>query len=213
MDQDAIYDFPESQGNKDGLVAVGGNLSTGTLLNAYSKGIFPWYTIGETIYWYSPDPRFVLFPHKIKISHSMKSILKKNTFQFTVDKAFDEVINQCRTVKRDGENESWISDDIENSYIRFFRNGYAHSAEAWQNNQLVGGLYGVLLGKVFFGESMFAEKSNASKFALIKWVEALNRNGIELIDCQVYTKHLESMGAEFVSGAEFKLMLKKFILK
>ena len=143
----------------------------------------------------------------------MKSILKKNTFQFTADKAFDEVINKCRTVKRDGENESWISDDIENSYIRFFKNGYAHSAEAWQNNQLVGGLYGVLLGKVFFGESMFAEKSNASKFALIKWVEALNRNGIELIDCQVYTKHLESMGAEFVSGAEFKLMLKKLILK
>jgi leucyl/phenylalanyl-tRNA--protein transferase len=211
LDQDTIYDFPQSGGNEDGLVAIGGNLSPGTLFNAYSKGIFPWYTIDETVYWFSPDPRLVLFPRKIKISHSMKNVLHKNTFQFTADKAFEEVIKKCRTIKRGAEERTWISDDIQNAYIRLFNCGLAHSAEAWQNNRLVGGLYGVLLGKVFFGESMFAEKSNASKFALIKWTEELMRQGVQLIDCQVYTKHLESMGAEFVSGAEFKLMLKKFI--
>jgi leucyl/phenylalanyl-tRNA--protein transferase len=185
LDEEAIYDFPENTGDKNGLMAIGGNLSFGTLLNAYSKGIFPWYNPGEIIQWFSPDPRFVLFPEKIKI--------------------------KCRFAQRSYENGTWISDEIEKAYTDLFKKGFAHSAEAWQNNQLVGGLYGVMLGKVFFGESMFADKSNASKFAFIKMVESLKKNGIELIDCQVYTSHLESLGAEFISRKEFNALLKKWV--
>lgn len=213
MDEEAIYDFPDNSGNEKGLIAIGGNLSIGTLLNAYSKGIFPWYNEGEIIQWYSPDPRFVLFPDKIKISHSMRNVLNKHTFNFTVDKAFHQVIHNCRTTNRPKEAGTWISNEIEMAYIGLFEKGYAHSAEAWQNNELAGGLYGVLMGKFFFGESMFSRKSNASKFVLIKMAEALKKNGIKLIDCQVYTLHLESMGAEFISGKEFKSMLRKFISK
>lgn len=211
MEEEAIYDFPENSGDENGLVAVGGNLSFGTLLNAYSKGIFPWYSPGEIIQWYSPDPRFVLFPEKLKISHSMRNVFNKHLFKFTIDKAFTQVIKKCRFAKRANEAGTWISDDIENAYSDLFRKGFAHSAEAWQNNELVGGLYGVLLGKVFFGESMFANKNNASKFAFIKMVEALKKNGIQLIDCQVYTSHLESLGAEFISRREFIDMLKKWV--
>lgn len=212
MDEEAIYDFSEtSSENENGLVAIGGNLSFGTLMNAYTKGIFPWFNPGEIVQWYSPDPRFVLFPDKIKISHSMRTVFNKQTFKFTVDKAFPQVIHECRLAKRPQGTETWISDDIEKAYTELFGKGFAHSAEAWQKKELVGGLYGVLIGKVFFGESMFANKSNASKFAFIKWVEALKRNGIKLIDCQVYTKHLESLGAEFISKNEFNSLLKKLI--
>ncbi len=211
MDEEAIYDFPENTGDKNGLMAIGGNLSFGTLLNAYSKGIFPWYNPGEIIQWFSPDPRFVLFPEKIKISHSMRNVFNKHLFKFTIDKAFTQVILKCRFAQRSYENGTWISDEIEKAYTDLFKKGFAHSAEAWQNNQLVGGLYGVMLGKVFFGESMFADKSNASKFAFIKMVESLKKNGIELIDCQVYTSHLESLGAEFISRKEFNALLKKWV--
>jgi leucyl/phenylalanyl-tRNA--protein transferase len=210
LDEEVVYDFPDvNTANENGLVAVGGNLSFGTLLNAYTNGIFPWYNPGEIIQWYCPDPRFVLFPNKIKISHSMRNVLNKHLFKFTVDKAFADVIKNCRAAKRDGDPGTWISDEIEESYNNLFEKGFAHSAEAWENNELVGGLYGVLIGKVFFGESMFAHKSNASKFALINWAQVLQKNGIELIDCQVYTSHLESMGAEFISRKEFVILLKK----
>lgn len=211
MNEEAIYDFPETTGDENGLMAIGGNLSFGTLLNAYSKGIFPWYNPGEIIQWFSPDPRFVLFPKKIKISHSMRNVFNKHLFKFTIDKAFTQVIQKCRFAQRSYENGTWISDEIEKAYTDLFKKGFAHSAEAWQNNQLVGGLYGVMLGKVFFGESMFADKSNASKFAFIKMVESLKKNGIELIDCQVYTSHLESLGAEFISRKEFNALLKKWV--
>ena len=210
MSDDSIYDFPDvDSADENGLVAIGGNLSTGTLINAYTKGIFPWFNEGEIIQWYSPDPRFVLFPDKIKISHSMRNVFNKHSFKFTVDKAFTEVMHNCRISKRIGEPGTWISGDIENAYVELFKKGLAHSAEAWQDNELVGGLYGVLIGKVFFGESMFANKSNASKFAFINWVKALQRNEIELIDCQVYTNHLKSLGAEFIPRKEFNLLLKK----
>ena len=212
MDEEAIYDFPEpNTGDEHGLVAIGGNLSFGTLINAYTKGIFPWFNQGEIIQWFSPDPRFVLFPNKIKISHSMRNVFNKHLFKFTVNKAFKEVVRRCRLAKRKVGNESWISDEIEKAYNDLFERGFAYSAEAWQNNELVGGLYGVLIGKVFFGESMFTTKSNASKFAFIKWTETLQKNGIELIDCQVYTAHLESLGAEFISRNDFNLLLKKLI--
>lgn len=212
MEEEVIYDFPEiNSADENGLLAVGGNLSFGTLMNAYTKGVFPWYSPGEIIQWFSPDPRFVLFPDKIKVSHSMRNVLNQHLFKFTVNKAFARVIHHCRIAKRPSDTGTWISDEIENAYVNLFKKGFAHSAEAWQNNELVGGLYGVLIGKVFFGESMFANKSNASKFAFINWVNVLKKNGIALIDCQVYTPHLQSLGAEFISREAFNGLLKNWI--
>ena len=197
--------------DENGLVATGGNLSSGTLLNAYTKGIFPWFNAGETIQWYSPDPRFVLYPGKIKISHSMRNVFNKHTYRFSMDKAFPRIIHKCRLVKRPQSEGTWISDEIEKAYNLLFEKGLAHSAEAWYKNELAGGLYGVLMGRVFFGESIFAHKSNASKFAFIKLVQTLQRNGIELIDCQVYTAHLQSLGAEFISRRDFNFLLATWI--
>jgi leucyl/phenylalanyl-tRNA--protein transferase len=212
LEEEVIYDFPEiNSADENGLLAVGGNLSFGTLMNAYTKGVFPWYSPGEIIQWFSPDPRFVLFPDKIKVSHSMRNVLNQHLFKFTVNKAFAQVIQHCRIAKRPNDTGTWISDEIENAYVNLFKKGFAHSAEAWQNNELVGGLYGVLIGKVFFGESMFANKSNASKFAFINWVNVLKKNGIALIDCQVYTPHLQSLGAEFISREAFNGLLKNWI--
>jgi leucyl/phenylalanyl-tRNA--protein transferase len=214
LHEEATYDFQDvNSADENGLVAIGGNLSSGTLMNAYTKGIFPWYNPGETIQWFSPDPRFVLFPGKIKISRSMKNILNRDVFRFFIDRDFSHVMRNCRTATRKAQSGTWISDEIEKAYTLLFEKGFAHSAEAWQGGELVGGLYGVLIGKVFFGESMFAKKSNASKFALIKWTEILEKNGIELIDCQVYTPHLESLGAEFISRDEFNNLLENLIVK
>ncbi|HEV2830917.1 MAG TPA: leucyl/phenylalanyl-tRNA--protein transferase, partial [Hanamia sp.] len=157
-------DFPApDSADEDGVLAIGGNLNRDTLLKAYRLGTFPWYNEGEPIVWHHPDPRFVLFPQNIKISHSMRNVINQHLFRFSFDKNFPEVIRGCRTAKRSGVPGTWITDEIENAYINLFKEGYAHSAEAWLNNELVGGLYGVLMGKVFFGESMFANKSNASK--------------------------------------------------
>ncbi len=211
--------IPEEQTNfpsveladKDGLLAMGGSLSFERLMNAYKNGIFPWYNDGEPACWYSPDPRFVLFPSNIKISHSMKGIFKNSEFKFSVDHDFTGVIKSCRNAKRKDEPGTWISDEIEIAYINLFERGLAHSAETWKNNKLIGGLYGVKLGSVFFGESMFASESNASKFAFINYVKFLEKQGIQLIDCQVYTAHLESLGAEFISRKEFTVLLKKLI--
>lgn len=206
-------DFPPLESaDMNGFLAFGSNLKVDTLLKAYPKGIFPWFNEGDLIYWYSPDPRFVLFPQKLKISHSMRNVLNKHLFKFTVDKAFPQVIKNCRMVKRKDDPGSWITDTFENAYNNLFLKGYAHSAEAWQNNELIGGLYGVLIGKVFFGESMFSNKSNASKFAFIKWIEVLQKNGIELIDCQIYSHHLESLGAELIPRKEFAGLLEKLIV-
>lgn len=208
----ANTDFPSpDSADESGLLAIGSNLNVATLLKAYRNGIFPWFNEGDPICWYHPDPRFVLFPDKIKISHSMRNVLNKHLFRFTFDRNFQEVIRNCRMAKRKDDPGTWITDKIEEAYTRLFNAGFAHSAEAWQHNELVGGLYGVLLGKVFFGESMFANKSNASKFAFIKWVEILKENEIELIDCQVFTPHLESLGAQFISRADFVGLLKKLI--
>ena len=207
------HNFPDVESaNEDGLLAFGGNLEMNTLLNAYKKGIFPWYNANEPICWYSPDPRFVLFPHKLKVSKSMKAIIKKNEFTFSIDNDFAAVIKNCRMAKRKIGPGTWITDEIEKAYTTLFEKGYAHSAEAWYNTELVGGLYGVQLGKVFFGESMFAKKSNTSKFAFTKYVEELMQSGISLIDCQVYTPHLESLGAEFIRRKKFTVLLNKLIV-
>jgi leucyl/phenylalanyl-tRNA--protein transferase len=198
---------PINEALNDGLLAIGGDLSVERLLLAYRKGIFPWFD-GDVPMWWSPDPRFVLFPEELKVSKSMKVLLKRNAFEFTIDKAFSEVIKACKEKEREGQNGTWITDDVEASYIQLHREGFAHSAEVWVNNTLVGGLYGVRLNNVFFGESMFSHVSNASKYAFIKYVGQLRQEGVQLIDCQVYTEHLESLGARMIKRQEFMYELK-----
>jgi leucyl/phenylalanyl-tRNA--protein transferase len=194
----------------DGLLAIGGDLSTERLLLAYRSGIFPWYE-GEHILWWSPGPRFVLFPDELKVSKSMQQLIKKNAFQFTINKAFGEVINNCKTVSRKDQQSTWITDEVKNAYSILHKLGYAHSAEVWQDNKLVGGLYGIRLGKVFFGESMFSKVSNASKYAFINYVYELTLEEVKLIDCQVYTEHLQSLGARMIERENFIDLLKEYI--
>jgi len=201
---------PPHLAESDGLLAIGGDLSPQRLLLAYRQGIFPWYE-GEYILWWSPDPRFVLFPAELKISKSMGPLLKKNAFDFTINKSFSEVIHHCKETERPGQQGTWITDEVEAAYIQLHELGYALSAEAWGNGELIGGVYGVRLGKVFFGESMFSKVSNASKYAFIKLVENLKQGGVELIDCQVYTKHLESLGARMIARDKFIKYLYKLI--
>ena len=198
---------PVELAEADGLLAIGGDLSIGRLLLAYKNGIFPWYE-GEHVLWWCPDPRFVLFPEELKVSKSMKNLLKKNVFEFSINKAFQEVIQECKKIKRPGQQGTWITGEVEQAYIKLHERGYAISAEAWKNNELVGGLYGVKLGNVFFGESMFSKETNASKWAFIKFVEQLKLEGIKIIDCQVYTEHLESLGARMISRKDFMQRLK-----
>lgn len=194
--------FPDvSEATFEGLLAVGGDLSSERLIHAYSKGIFPWFEDDEPLLWWSPDPRFVLFPENLKISKSMKQILRKNMFEVTVNKDFKSVIEQCSIAKREGQDGTWITDQMTKAYTKLHQLGYAKSVEVWQNNELVGGLYGVDLGnKVFCGESMFTKVSNASKVGFITFVQNSN---YKLIDCQVHTKHLESLGAGSIPRTEF----------
>jgi leucyl/phenylalanyl-tRNA---protein transferase len=194
----------------DGLLAIGGDLSEERLLSAYRKGIFPWYE-GSHILWWCPDPRFVLFPESLHISKSMRTLLNQRRFAFTVNQAFPQVISQCKTVPRKGQLGTWINDDVKRAYISLHKMGYAHSAEAWKDGQLVGGLYGIRMGKVFFGESMFSRESNASKYVFIKYVEQLKSEGVEMIDCQVYTEHLESLGARMIPRKKFISLLSKLL--
>ena len=196
----------------DGLLAIGGDLNVDRLLLAYRNGIFPWYE-GKHILWWCPDPRFVLFPQEIKVSKTMKQLLKKNQFQFSINKAFDQVISNCKTISRKGQEGTWITDEVKKAYTLLHKKGIAHSAEVWKDGQLAGGLYGIKSGKVFFGESMFSKESNASKYAFIKYTEHLQNEGVELIDCQVYTEHLESLGARMIPRNEFMNYLQKLIPK
>lgn len=194
----------------DGLLAIGGDLSPDRLLLAYRSGIFPWYE-GEYILWWSPDPRCVLFPAELKISHSMMQLLKRHAFEFTIDRAFAEVVRNCKEINRKSQASTWITDEVENAYMHMHRLGYAHSVEVWQDGQLAGGLYGLRMGKVFFGESMFSHVTNASKYAFIKYVQQLHEQGIELVDCQVHTTHLESMGARLIPRKDFLHLLEELI--
>jgi leucyl/phenylalanyl-tRNA--protein transferase len=194
----------------DGLLAIGGDLSEQRLLTAYRKGIFPWYE-GLHILWWCPDPRFVLFPDELHISKSMKTLLNQNNFTFTVNQAFPAVIKNCKTLPRKGQDGTWITEDVQHAYNGLHRSGFAHSAEAWKDGELVGGLYGIRMGKVFFGESMFSKESNASKWVFIKYVQLLKSEGVQLIDCQVYTDHLKSMGARLIPREEFKTWINRLI--
>ena len=207
---DKIWFPPVEEALEDGLLAVGGDLTTERLLLAYKKGIFPWYD-GDMPLWWCPNPRFVLLPDELVISKSMKTLLRRETFEFTINRDFSSVIKQCKEKERKGQDGTWIKNEVVEAYTKLHQLGYAHSAEVWCNNELVGGLYGVKLGKIFFGESMFSHKSNASKFAFIKYVEQLKVEGILLIDCQVYTEHLESLGAKMILREQFIHLLEQLL--
>ncbi len=208
---DSITFPPVHLANEDGLLAFGGDLSTERLLLAYRSGIFPWYNEDEPIIWWCPDPRFVLFPQQLKVSKSMGSVLRNGKFRFTINRAFTQVIQNCKTVTREGQDGTWITPAVQKAYTILHELGYAHSAEAWMNGELVGGLYGIRMGNIFFGESMFSKASNASKFAFIKYVQQLQKEGVVMIDCQVYTEHLESLGAGMIERKDFIELLKLHI--
>lgn len=208
LSKDFIFP-PVHLADKYGLLAFGGDLSAERLLLAYKSGIFPWYNQEEPIVWYSPDPRMVLFPKKLKISKSMKQVIRKNQFRATFNQNFSEVIANCKNSYREGQGGTWITDEMEQAYINLHNLGVAKSVEVWEGNELVGGLYGIDLGHVFCGESMFSKVSNASKFAFIQLVQKLEKEHYSLIDCQVYNEHLDSLGAEEISRSEFLTYLKK----
>jgi leucyl/phenylalanyl-tRNA---protein transferase len=194
---------PVEMADENGLLAIGGDLSTERLLLAYRKGIFPWYNPGELICWWSPDPRFVLYPAELRVSKSMAGIIRSGKFRFTINKAFTQVIQNCRAIARKGQDGTWITPAVEEAYTRLHQQGYAQSAEAWMDGKLAGGIYGIRLGNLFFGESMFSLQPNASKFAFIQYVQHLQKENLQLIDCQVHTNHLESLGARMISRESF----------
>ena len=197
----ALYDF------EGGLLAMGGDLSPERIWFAYQNGIFPWFNPEDDILWWCPDPRFVLFPEDLKISKSMKKILREGKFTFTENKCFEEVMKNCQAAERKGQDGTWITDEMIKSYSTLHRFGKAKSVEVWENDELVGGLYGVDLGHIFCGESMFAKVSNASKAGFIYFVEKY-KSQYQLIDCQVHTEHLASLGAKEIPKREFLKILK-----
>lgn len=201
---------PVEEASEEGLLAVGGGLSPQRLADAYSRGIFPWYDSSQPVLWWSPDPRMVLYPEQLKISKSMKQLLKKGRFNVTFDSAFSEVVEHCASIKRNGQNGTWITADIKQAYLELHKMGIARSVEVWENGALAGGLYGIYLKekKIFCGESMFSRVSNASKFGFINLVKMLQQEGLKLVDCQIYTAHLESLGAEEIPRTEFLKFLK-----
>jgi leucyl/phenylalanyl-tRNA--protein transferase len=206
--------FPDpDEADDSGLLAIGGDLSIKRLLLAYSSGIFPWYEEGMPILWWSPDPRMVLFPDKMIISHSLAQIVRKEKFHVTFDKEFPRVIEECSITPRNDQEGTWITRDMKSAYIRLHEAGHAHSVESWLDGELVGGLYGVSLGRAFFGESMFHTETNASKVALYHLVEWLKKNQFEIIDAQVYTNHLESLGGELIPRDMYLKRLKKALEK
>lgn len=201
---------PVDQANKEGILAVSMNLSIVRLLEAYHKGIFPWYNADEPVLWWSPDPRMVLFPEELKISKSMRKIFRDELFKITYNQDFKAVIENCRDIPRAGQDGTWISDEIIAYYTHLFNLGWVQSVEVWnQEGELVGGLYGVLVDRVFCGESMFAKESNASKAGFISFIQDF-QNEIDLIDCQIYTNHLASLGARLIPRKEYLEYLPEF---
>ena len=190
----------------DGLLAVGGDLSVERLLLAYTHGIFPWYNPGEEILWWCPKERFVIFPKEIHISHSMRKYMKNHEFKVVMNRDFADTMHRCR-IKREFDEGTWISDEMEEAYHRLHQKGFAVSVEVFEDDVLAGGFYGVSIGKCFFGESMFSEKENGSKTALIAFAQLLEQNGFLFIDCQFHTEHLASMGGRYISWEEYDRML------
>jgi leucyl/phenylalanyl-tRNA--protein transferase len=196
----------------DGLLCAGGDLSPARLLAAYRRGIFPWYSPGQPILWWSPDPRMVLYPEELKVSRSLRRTLRRGVFKVSFDLRFDEVVAQCAASGTRGRDGTWISPPMQAAYGALHREGYAHSVEVWQDapgGQLVGGLYGVQLGRIFFGESMFSTATDASKVALHALVQSLRSRNVELIDCQVASEHLYTLGARLIPRADFIAHLQR----
>ena len=207
---DTLEEFPPvNVADENGVLAIGGDLSVERLKLAYKRGIFPWYGVGSPIMWWSPDPRFVLFPEELRVSKSMRPYFNQGKFRVTFDTNFEAVISNCATIQREGFNSTWIIDDMKEEYIDLHKEGIAHSVEVWNGENLVGGLYGIAMGKVFFGESMFAKESNASKFGFITLVLVLKDAGYVLIDCQQETEHLASLGARPIPREDFISILEK----
>lgn len=210
LTDEVIFPKPELA-EEDGLLAIGGDLSWKRLLLAYSSGIFPWYSDNEPILWWCPKPRFIIKPNEVKISKSMKRVLNKKDFKVTFNSDFEGVISKCKELREKKEG-TWITDDMKKAYINLFYKGFASSVEVYKDNKLVGGLYGVNIGRCFFGESMFSTETNASKVALISICKRLEEENYLFLDCQMHTNHLESMGGKFVTWEEFKVMLQEGIV-
>lgn len=200
---------PVHQAEEDGILAFGGDLSAERLILAYKSGIFPWFEADDPILWWSPNPRMVLFPDEFMVSKSMRNIIKKNIFQVTFNKNFRDVISNCQKIKRDGQNGTWISNEMIEAYCTLNEMGIAKSVEVWQNNSLVGGLYGIDLGDIFCGESMFSKVSNASKMAFISLAIYLKKNHYNLLDCQIYNNHLHSLGCREIPREDFLKFLNR----
>ena len=210
IDETEFFPFPSvDKASPEGIVAMEGNLSPGMLLSAYKQGIFPWYSKGEPILWLSPNPRMVLFPKNIHISKSMARTFKKGRFTFSMDNQFREIITTCGGISRTQEDGTWITLEMEEAYAHLHKLGWGHSLEVWEDNELVGGLYGLSIGSVFFGESMFSKKTDASKAAFIVLAQTLGDLGFTMIDCQLYTPHLESLGAVKIGRKEYLELLNK----
>ncbi|MEO0338733.1 MAG: leucyl/phenylalanyl-tRNA--protein transferase [Bacteroidota bacterium] len=207
LNEDSVQFPPPELASEEGILAIGGDLSPERLLEAYSQGIFPWFNDDDPILWWTPDPRFVLFPKNLKVSKSMRPLFNQKKMQVTFDQEFRTVITNCQQMYRPGQGGTWITKDMLEAYCTLHDLGFAHSVEVWQNQELVGGLYGISLGKVFFGESMFAKVSNASKFGFISLVRKLQEWDFNLIDCQQETAHLASLGAEAIPRADFLRLL------
>jgi len=207
-----VFPDPE-EADRDGIIALGGDLSEERLINAYASGIFPWYSEGQPILWWSPDPRMILFPDSFKRSKSLRRTVNKNVFNVTFDKNFDEVIEQCATVRENNFEGTWITEDMKAAYKKLHKSGYAHSVETWKDGKLAGGLYGVSLGGVFFGESMFHLVTDASKVALWHLVELMLKWDFDFIDVQQETNHLKNMGAVPVERKKFLTLLKNSLKK
>ncbi|HWR58046.1 MAG TPA: leucyl/phenylalanyl-tRNA--protein transferase [Thermodesulfovibrionales bacterium] len=208
LSEEIIFPPPELA-EENGLLAIGGDLGEERLLLAYSMGIFPWYSGGSPILWWSPDPRLVLFPKDIRVSRSLKQTIKRGIYEVTMDRAFEEVIVSCASVRRKRNGDTWITGDMIEAYVRLHNSGFAHSVESWEAGELAGGLYGVSLGGAFFGESMFARRRDASKVAFVSLVRQLAHLNVELIDCQVKTEHLMTFGARDIPRIQFLAMLRR----
>jgi len=213
-DETVFFEFPPVESSSpDGLLAIGGNLSPGVVISAYKQGIFPWFSEGDPILWWSPDPRYVLFPEKLHISKSLKRNLKKNLFNVFFNTRFNEIIGECRKAARPGQNGTWITEEMEKAYIKLFELGYISCAAVTEpdSDKLAGGVYGVKIGRCWFGESMFTKVDNASKYGFVKFVEYLKQDGVVIIDCQVKTDNLERFGAEMIPRAQFLDIVKSNI--
>ncbi|MBE6350742.1 MAG: leucyl/phenylalanyl-tRNA--protein transferase [Spirochaetaceae bacterium] len=215
---EATIAFPDPEESDDGIVCLGGNFSPGVLKSAYLQGIFPWYNEDTPILWWCPDPRFVLFPEELHISKSLKKFLRQNKessspYTFTINKAFDKVIDYCAKIQRPDQDSTWITEPLAQGYKEFHREGLALSVETWQEGNLIGGLYGVLIGSIFFGESMFTLKPNAAKAAFVQFVQAFRQVGGKLIDSQIYTDNIARFGGRNISRSAFLRLEDELLYK